>query len=680
MLSGDKFLDQFKEDLAYAKQGNKDFRIKALENYKFYHGDQWEDGDLRVRADENKPSLTFNTIKPFIQVVVGTMIQGRGEPKFLPRQTEDSEDSEVFEEAAHWIRDQSNAKYYETKGAKDMLICGLGVTDERVSYENGIVGGTVIKERIYPLDVLFDPGACQMNLLDARFHIRVKHLTAREFEDFTGKKPQEVGVTEETPDHVADNDSTYDGDRFKSNVGRYCLYEYHYRRKEPYYWTSNPAFNPDKMAENNIQGGPSLQKIAQLENDFGLPFNTGQEDPIEVQIAKEFADRFGKSLDEPIFMMNEEEHRVLQSLFIENDLELVAKKDRKWCHYTAFISGAKVFEHFKSPVQDGFSLKFMTGDYYDDKQYFQGLVDVMMDPARYANKALSTHLHILNTTPKGGLLIEEGATDNIAELEEQYAKHDSVVTLKNGALTQGRIKEKMQPTQPSGYELIYDISQNAPRLTTGINLELLGQADRQQAGVLEATRIQQGMTVLAEFTESFSLYLKESGKNVIHFIRELTSNVDGLLYRVTGVDGKQYKRIFANQIAPYYDIIITDAPRSPNQDAEDTKNITDLLRGGVVPALPSLVRGVIEKAPIRQELRDKALMEFDQQLAGPPADPQQQALQQEAMSLEREEKIAGIREKNADAYKKQNEAAMKQVEAALKQQELRANTLLTGIG
>lgn len=698
MLSDEQLLEQFRDDKTEAKEGQNHWIRNALKAYRFYHGDQWDDGDLKILYDQNRPAITFNRIKPFVQVVVGTMIQTRGVPKYLPRDTSDRPRADIFNSAASWAREQSRAEHFEMKAAKDMLICGKGVTDERISYDNGVIHGTMVKERIYPLEVYSDPTARQMNLLDARYHIRVKHLTKRDFKDSFGKYPDEViGVGEE--DMTSLTVDYYDEDTFRRKTGRYTVFEYQYRQKEEFYWVQNPAFTPDSGREVNpqeflgVQGGEQQAILAELGLGGAMGAGAGAgslmdvvEETPEVEVAREFAERFGKSVEEPVFSLTPEENRIYRALMAEIDLEVKTKKAKRWRYYQAFMAGDEVLEHHASPIPDGFTFKFMTGDFDDEKCLHYGLVQAMIDPARYANKAFSQHLHIMNTQPKGGLLIERGATDNISKLEKQYAKHDSIIEVNQGALSSGKIKDKAQPTQPTGFELVLNIAQGAHREVTGINLELLGQADRAQAGVLEATRIQQGMTVMAEYIDSFRLYLKETGKTTIHFMRELTSNVDGLLFRIVGADEGKYERLFANDIAPYYDIVVNEAPQSPNQDKEDLDAIAGLLQTGVVPPLRSLTKGVVEKAPIRQALKDEAIQELQEAMQQPQANPQQEAVQNEAIMLEREQKMADIRKTNAEAeetkadtFKKQAETALKAADTRLKKQDADANTMITGL-
>jgi len=70
---------------------------------------------------------------------------------------------------------------------------------------------------------------------------------------------------------------------------------------------------------------------------------------------------------------------------------------------------------------------------------------------------------------------------------------------------------------------------------TGINLELLGQKDINQPGILEAQRKQAGMTVLATLFDSVRRFRKQVGRIRLYLIQTYLS--DGRLIRIVGPDG-----------------------------------------------------------------------------------------------------------------------------------------------
>jgi hypothetical protein len=72
---------------------------------------------------------------------------------------------------------------------------------------------------------------------------------------------------------------------------------------------------------------------------------------------------------------------------------------------------------------------------------------------------------------------------------------------------------------------------------SGVNAELLGMADREQAGVLEYQRKQSAVTLLAPLFDSFRRYRKMAGRCWLHFMQNYLT--DGRLIRITMDDGGQ---------------------------------------------------------------------------------------------------------------------------------------------
>src|SRR5574343_1463850 len=119
---------------------------------------------------------------------------------------------------------------------------------------------------------------------------------------------------------------------------------------------------------------------------------------------------------------------------------------------TAFVCGSVLLEKRESITQKGFQLNFITGRRDRNRNQWYGVVRPMRDPQRFANTYLSMMHAMVRGGAKGGLLVEEGATDNPRKLEEDWAKQDSIVTLNDGALSQGKVQPKPPVVFPPGPE------------------------------------------------------------------------------------------------------------------------------------------------------------------------------------------------------------------------------------
>jgi hypothetical protein len=165
----------------------------------------------------------------------------------------------------------------------------------------------------------------------------------------------------------------------------------------------------------------------------------------------------------------------------------------------------------------------------------------MRDPAKWANKWLSQTLHIMNTNAKGGILAEPDAFDDQRQAEESYSKPESITWMKKGALGNpatgqpAKFTPKPMVQFPTGFYQLLEFAISSLRDVTGINLELLGQKDVNQPGILEAQRKQAGMTVLATMFDSLRRFRKQVGRIRLYYIQNFLS--DGRLIRIAGPDG-----------------------------------------------------------------------------------------------------------------------------------------------
>ena len=207
--------------------------------------------------------------------------------------------------------------------------------------------------------------------------------------------------------------------------------------------------------------------------------------------------------------------------------------------------------------------KFITGKRDRNKGTWFGLVRAMKDPQRWANKWLSQSLHILNSNAKGGVMIEEGALTDKRQFEESFAKPNAVSWVPNGTLASGRIQPKPQAAMPAGFMQLMEFAVSSVRDVSGINLEMLGMADRDQPGILEYQRRQSAMTVIARLFDSLRRYRKMQGELMLKLIKDYLS--DGRLIRIVGDNGAQYVPLMKVDGVEEFDVIVDEAPTAPNQ-------------------------------------------------------------------------------------------------------------------
>jgi hypothetical protein len=301
-------------------------------------------------------------------------------------------------------------------------------------------------------------------------------------------------------------------------------------------------------------------------------------------------------------------------------LQYVEQSRRKY--FQAFRIGSTIYDRDELAIQEGgFTLKCMTGMRDRNANSWFGLVSIMIDPQRWANKWLSQTMHIMNSNAKGGVLSEIGAFTNKKTAEADWAKPDAFIELEAGGLA--KVQERQQANFPNGFNQLMQYAVEAISDTPGINQELMGLVGKEQPGVLESMRKQAGVTMLSVMFDSLRLYRKRQGRILAAFIRDYIS--DGRMVRLVGPQGARYVPLLRDQINMRYDTIIDEAPTSHNQK-EKVMNILlhlvpTMMQAGMPPPPPE----VLEYLPVPESLMEKWLAK-----TRPDPRQQQQAAQEEA--------------------------------------------------
>lgn len=577
---------------------------EAKDAYDLVAGHQWSEEDRAVLEEMNRPAVVFNRVGPVIDSVCGTEVNNRQQVQFIPRQAGDSGVNELLTGAAQWVRDNCDAEDEESDAFFDVCVCGLGWTETRMDYTDEQEGQVLI-ERVDPLSMRYDPAAKKRNLGDARWVQREEWMTKEEIESTWPEsdeliEEQGLGTDEDniTQPHDATNAWLYKRDAiaYDPKSGKFLVIHHQWFTLECYYRVADPS--------------------------------TGQ-----------------------VIEIDEERYEKIEEQTAKLGMQLQSVKQTRKVYKQAFISGGTVLEKGLAPSQKGgFTFKAMTGKRDRNTNTWYGLVRSMSDPQRWSNKFFSQILHIINSNAKGGLMVEDGATDNPRKLEADWAKADSIVTFNDGAISGGKVMNKPNPPYPVGPEKMMEFSIQSIRDAAGVNLEQLGQANRAQAGYLEAQRKESGMTILAGLFDSLRRYRKLQGRLLADFIKLYLS--DGRLVRIVSGDGtERYIPLMRQDDTMQYDVIVDESPTS--------HNVKERVFGMMMQMMPTLAQmgmpvppELIDYMPLPSGLTEK----WKQQINAQKNDPQAQQMQQAQQQLDMAGRQANVRKLNADAVLKETQA------------------------
>lgn len=514
----DELLRKLKRWEKAAKSHSSSWRQEARLCYDFVAGKQWSSEDKLALLDEMRQPVTFNRTGPMVDAVIGAEILNRQEVRFSPREEGDVQVNELISAADEWARDNADTEDEESDLFSDTVICGMGWSETLMDYAED-VEGALIDDRCDPLEMWWDPEARKRNIVDRQFHIRAR---------WRNKDGLPLAWRKKLPVGEADG---YQGDDIEiGHTGPRDDYE-----REDDRATSTAAYEKRRVWVRHFQW---WQK----------------------ETVWRVADPIGGKID----TVSQEELRKLGEMFIAKGMrppKAVKVEQKKF--YEAIVIGDTIVD--KGPIEAGkFTFECVTGKRDRNANTWFGVVRAMIDPQMWGNKFFVQIMHILNTAAKGGLNYETGALVNAQKALEDWGKPDAKIEFAKGALVNGAVQEREPKNYPQGLDRLMEFVFNSLPQTSGINMEMLGLVERDQPGVLEMQRKKAGYAILAVFFDSLRRYRKRKGRLRLFFIQNYIS--DGRLIKIKGQDSTaRYVPLLRDKTLGTYDVIVDDAPMSPNQ-------------------------------------------------------------------------------------------------------------------
>ena len=634
MKNNKEVIKQFENHYKITKSGNKNQWRHIQECQAFYAGDymNYRDEAAFGRGSSRRiKEVQFNRVKPYVNSIVGFMAQQRAKPDYQAKNPDKEEQialSEYLNGFSDYVRENNNAAQAETQQDKDFIIGGIGATDTGITLEDGFPtrdpNGEILTERVDPLHCGWDPDAKDTNILSSRWVYRAKDYDVEEAKILLDADDEDFEYADQE-DSITDYEFNpfggiqdkigfewADADRQMVRVYFYQWYEI-----ENFYRIENPMIE--------VQD-PELQ--LQLANALvGVEVN--EEDEL-----------FAFDPKSRMLVMTKENRKDIKAIFEQYGIKFNPITEKRKVFYTAVLSGDKVFSKYKSPSQQGFTLKFKTGDRDEVNKIWTGIVASMREPQRYYNKSLTELLLIIANNSRGGVLYEESAVDNVQEFEASWAKFNTAVRVNDGALSGGKIQPKAVPHMNSGYEGILETSSMAMGQVTGIDESFFGAiAGGNETAMLQRQRIKQATTTLACFFDSITLYGKEQARMMLSFMRLLAASSDGKLFSAFDEEGGiVFERITLDFFADEYEIMIGESPETPMQKEYYTQTLLSMAQSMQAigdPRYKQMYAAAVKYMPIPQ--RDKTAI-IEVLLGEEQIDPQVvEQLQQQIQQMQGEQ-------------------------------------------
>lgn len=562
------------------------WREEARLSYDFVAGHQWSSEDKATLLEQMRQPVTFNRVAPMVDAVTGAEILNRQEVRYIPREQGDVQVNELITAADEWARELADTEDEESDAFADVVICGLGWSETRMDYSID-PEGRIVDERIDPLEMWAVPnGAFQRNLGNSQCLIRARY---RDRDSLPEKWRKKLPTTTHGASAIDDPSQGWTGP------------------KDDYEREDEPSQKESGAEKRQVW----IRHIQWWETEPAWRIadpNTGQ-----------------------AATLTRKQLRQVNEMFLRNGMkppESVKIEQRKY--YQAVLCGSVFLDPKEEIEAKSFTFKAITGKRDRNANTFFGAVRAMVDPQMWGNKFFVQIMHILNTAAKGGLLYEEDVFTNPKKALDDWSRPDAAIALKRGSLSGPKpaVQERTPAVFPAGTEKMMEFALNNLPQTSGINLELLGLVEREQPGVLEMQRKKAGYAILAVFFDSLRRYRKEKGRTRLFFIQNYIS--DGRLIRIKGKDSTmQYVPLVKQEGTATYDVIVDEAPMSPNQ-----KEATWGMLQAMMPLLaklnvpPEIWSVIIEYSPLPSSVSGK-INEIISKKAqeGPPPDPEMMKVQ-----------------------------------------------------
>ena len=593
-----------------ARNHCKDWRTEARLCYDMVAGNQLTKTEKAELEEALRPAIIFNRIDPVVSAVVGHQINNRQEIRYIPREEGDVKVNEVLTAAASYVDDNSDAEDEMTEAFFDLAVTGMGWTETRIAYDEDPQGKIWGAERTSPLSMSWDPNSTKRNLVDARYLFQEKWWDRVEAED-RWPKIKDIDFTDvngwaDAPDidndigeeHDASNAWKYENDTsryYKEGKDEVLIVRYMYYDLVPVY----------------VVGDNQSQK------------------PIE--------------LDEKKFSRLKERIEEMGMTYVKQMRREYKQK---------FYCGETELESSDSPCKHHFPLQAMTGKRDENEGGWYGLVRAMIDPQKWSNKFFAEIQDILATNRTGGAYIEETALVDPRKAEDQWSEANPLIIVKDGALQKGRIQDRNPVQYPNGLDRLMEFAVQSIPQVTGLSMELLGLAGRDQPNVLEQSRKRAGMTILASMFDSLRRHNKMRGRVLLYYIQTYIS--DNRLIRIMGEDGtEQYIKLAKEPEGVQYDIIVDEAPTSPNVKQETFAILMEIIPLALNAGLP-VPPELLDFMPLPSQLTEK----WKEMLSNMKENPEAEKFQRMMQELE-------IRLKKADARETETKSLVNEAKAAL---------------
>ena len=588
---------EIKRNFKRAKHHFEAWDDAAKQDYNFALGDQWTKEDREALAAQGRPALTFNRIRPIVNVISGYQRENSARIKVNPEGGEDRIFSEVMDRALKAMDKWSHLSHKTGYWFDDGLYCGKGWLEGIREYDKDPIRGDLQFKILSPYQVRIDPDFKGYDLNEGcKYAFKTVRLTKSELIAlYSSKKKLIEGFVKDEDDQVMNGDGLLNDDKGESQDDNY-------------------GADPQKRNYQKTVGDP------EEDESYDGKFT------VDEYWRLKMVDKFfviDKESGEPIKFNKKEE---AEKFISDQQFGSVVKRQVLEMHVAAFVCGFIVQDEVSpcEPFYSGYTFFRFMADWAPNAESevlrVQGITRPLKDPQMEKNKAKSQYLHILNTQANSGWIGDEEAltSGGWEDLEKMGSKPGVVVKKKKGY----ELRE-IQPKAPSQGQLLREEKADSEfKEISNVNPDLLAtESGGSDSGRAMSIRIKQAVLALTRIFANYRYSKEILGQFILQMIPAVfdtkkLKKVLGPDYMSKAVDKTKYPDglddgildAFLRMIADNkYDVYVAEADQNATIRYEIFQELTELLKAGA-PIPVELIVDYMD-LPNSQEVKEKIMQQ-----------------------------------------------------------------------
>lgn len=420
---------------------------------------QWEADDLRYLRDQLRPAFSFNIIKGKVDTFLGMYADAQRTPV-----VSSSGADKLLAEVLDFVKDQvlQDARY-ERKAARQLKTgtitgeCALQIEVEPSTDGQGWI--KINLHRIMPFELHWDVSSIEPDRSDARYVFWDRWLSKEEFAHMYPDDAEEWGVlTKNNMGYEGFSESNFSHSEVGGDFGMGMNFDYHEEdnKFDRYYYDRKK--NKIRVIRYEYKKWVDVHYATDLTS--GKRVEIDEESLERVKLAVE--------LGAPMSIETVKEERTLVCDFV----------------------GEKILREYpQAGPFKGFSIIDYVYDIDEETGTPFGLVRNLFDPQMELNKSKSLEIEYMAQSTGPGIIAEQDQLTDEDQASEEMRRPGGVVTVKKGALAEGRVQEKtMSPASPMIAARMENSVNLLNEISTIPSAANLTAAEHQQAGVTVAIR------------------------------------------------------------------------------------------------------------------------------------------------------------------------------------------------